>query len=391
MPWKETSKMEERQRFINSVLDGTKPFNSICIDFDISTKTGYKWYNRFKQDGYSGLQDHSKKPLSHPASLSEAIVCDLISYKLAHPGFGPKKIRELYRRLHENNVPSLSSVNRVLKRSGLVKERKRRRVTPNGRLISEIAIKSPNDLWTIDFKGWWMSKDNHRIEPFTVRDDFSRFVLGSKLLENTKTESVKKEFVELFKRYGLPKVIQSDNGSPFASRSNVRGISQLSAWLISLGIHINLSRPGKPQDNGGHERMHRDLKESVQARFRKNAKQYQADLDMWREEFNKIRPHEALDMKTPNEVFIKSNRKYSNELTIIDYPRDYMVRKVMKDGYIRINNFSLLITSALREYYVGLKVVDSHELAVYFCEVFLGIINMKTISFKPMTLEKYEK
>ena len=127
-----------------------------------------------------------------------------------------------------------------------------------------------------------MSKDNHRIEPFTVRDDFSRFVLGSKLLENTKTESVKKEFVELFKRYGLPKVIQSDNGSPFSSRSNVQGISQLSAWLISLGIHINLSRPGHPPDNGGHERMHRDLKESVPVRYRKSAKQYQFDLEYFR-------------------------------------------------------------------------------------------------------------
>lgn len=383
--------MDSRKQFINTVLENKAPFTEICLEFNISTKTGYKWYHRFKQDGYSGLQDRSKTPQSHPSSLSENVVCDLISYKLAHPRFGPKKIHELYRRLHENKVPSLSSVKRVLKRSGLVEKRPKRKMQSGGRLTHKLDINRPNDLWTIDFKGWWMSKDNHRIEPFTVRDDFSRFVLWSKLLENTKTVSVKKEFVELFKRYGLPKVIQSDNGSPFASRSNVQGISQLSAWLISLGIHINLSRPGHPQDNRGHERMHRDLKESVQVRYRKSAKQYQFDLNLWRDEFNKIRPHEALDMKTPSDVYCKSNRKYSNELIIIDYPGDYMVRKVMKDGYIKINNISLLITSALREYYVGLKVVDSHELAVYFVQVFLGIINLKTASFKPMTLEKYEK
>ena len=177
MPWKELNKMDSRKQFINTVLENKAPFTEICLEFNISTKTGYKWYHRFKQDGYSGLQDRSKTPQSHPSSLSENVVCDLISYKLAHPRFGPKKIHELYRRLHENKVPSLSSVKRVLKRSGLVEKRPKRKMQSGGRLTHKLDINRPNDLWTIDFKGWWMSKDNHRIEPFTVRDDFSRFVL----------------------------------------------------------------------------------------------------------------------------------------------------------------------------------------------------------------------
>lgn len=382
MPWKEITKMEERPRFINNILEGSRPFKDICADYGISCKTGYKWFKRFKEDGYAGLRDHSKRPLSHPYSLTEEAICDLIAFKLAHPSFGPKKILVLYSRVHGESTISLSSVNRVLSRAGLVKRRQRRRY-PSGRLTSAVSVKAPNDLWTIDFKGWWMSKDNQRIEPFTVRDAFTRYVLGSEDLLNTGTEAVKQAFIKLFNKYGLPITIQSDNGSPFAARSNVQGISSLSAWLISLGILIHHSRPGAPQDNGGHERMHRDLKESVQVRYKINAKHYQAELDLWREEFNEVRPHEAIEMKTPAQLYYKSNRKYRGEPREIDYPTDYLVRKVSKTGGIKINSQRFFITSALRGYLVGLKVVERHELAVYFAQVFLGIINMKTLSFLP--------
>jgi len=381
MPWKESTTMEERQRFINSVLERTDSFKDLCSEYNISTKTGYKWFNRFRADGYAGLQDHSKRPLNHPSRLSEEVVCDLISMKLAHSNFGPKKILELYRRINPNNQPSLSSVNRVLKRAGLVKRRKKRRVSSSGRLVSQVNIKRPNDLWTVDFKGWWMSKDRHRIEPFTVRDAFSRYVLASTHLRNTRTEAVKDMLIYLFKKYGLPNAIQSDNGSPFASKSNINGISQLSAWLISLGIIITHSRPGHPQDNGGHERMHRDLKESVQVRFRGNAKQYQAELNLWREEFNKVRPHEAIKIKTPAEVYQKSSRKYSGQPDEIAYPKEYTIRKVASSGYIKLDGQKFFISTALREYFVGLKIIESYKLAVYFAYVFLGTIDMKTLSF----------
>jgi len=384
MPWKETTPMDERRRFIHTLLESPKTFKDVCSDFHISTKTGYKWFHRFKEEGYSGLEDHSKRPLSHPSQLPEGVVCDLIAMKLAHPHFGPKKILALYQRVHPRDTPSLSSVNRVLKRAGLVKPQKKRRA-PSGRLTSQIEITQPNDLWTIDFKGWWMAANHRRVEPLTVRDAFSRFVLASQHVENTRTETVKAVFERLFKTYGLPKAIQSDNGSPFAAPRSILGISQLSAWFLTLGIRIHRSRPGHPQDNGGHERMHRDLKERVQVRFRGNVKQYQAELDLFKEEFNQVRPHEALGMKTPKEVYVPSHRKYTGQAPEIDYPSDYEVRKVSNLGFIKYNNQPFFITTALKEYMVGLKTVDTHQLAVYFTQVLLGILDLKTLSFSPET------
>lgn len=383
MPWKEVSKMEERHRFINAVLEQSDTFKNICADFNISAKTGYKWLNRFKEDGYGGLFDYSRRPHSQPGQLEEGIVCDLIALKMAHIGWGPKKIQRLFSKMHPDEAPSISSINRIFKRTGLVKKRRVRHY-PSGRLTSKVEIKQPNDLWTVDFKGWWMSADKRRIEPLTIRDAYSRYVLACEYLENTRTELVMAAFHKLFTECGLPRVVQSDNGSPFASKSNIKGISQLSAWLISLGITINRSRPGHPQDNGGHERMHRDLKESVQVRFRGNANQYQAELDLWREEFNELRPHESLDMKTPAEIYRKSERKYSGSPAEINYSTEYQIRKVADSGFIRYKGIQYFISSALRKHMVGIKVIDSAKLAVYFSEVFLGTIDLKTLSFLPV-------
>jgi len=245
MPWKERKLMEERKRFIHEIMESTRSFNATCLEFGISRKTGYKWLHRFEEGGYPGLEDQSRRPNSSPGQCVEDVVCELVKLKLAHDTWGPKKIRELYSRVHEDPIPSLSSVNRIFKRAGLVK-RRRVRTTKGGRMTNSIPILAPNAVWTIDFKGWWRVRPRDRFEPLTVRDAYSRYLLEARSLADTSTESVKQVFVCLFKEYGLPKVIHSDNGTPFAARSNVRGISQLSAWLISLGIHIHHSRPGTP-------------------------------------------------------------------------------------------------------------------------------------------------
>ena len=293
MPWKERLIMEERKSFIHAVMESKQSFNDTCLEFGISRKTGYKWLHRFEDGGYPGLEDQSRRPNSAPGQLPEGLVCELIKLKLAHSSWGPKKIQTLFGRIHGESTPSLSSVNRIFMKAGLVK-RRRVRKTSSGRMTSSIRIQSPNDVWTIDFKGWWRTRARDRFEPLTVRDAYSRYLLEARSLPDTTTASVQQAFVGLFNAYGLPRVIHSDNGAPFASRSNVRGISKLSAWLISLGIHIHHSRPGHPQDNGGHERMHKDLMEEVQVRYLGDAKLYQAELDRWRDEFNTIRPHEAL-------------------------------------------------------------------------------------------------
>jgi len=386
MPWKEMRKVESRKNFINDILESRKSFKDTCMEYGISRKTGYKWLHRFESGGYPALFDQSRRPSSSPGQLSEGMVCELVKLKLAHKNWGPKKIRELYGRIHKESIPSLSSVNRVLKKAGFVKQRKVRSIS-GGRMTNSITVKGSNDVWTVDFKGWWLTTAKQRFEPLTVRDAYSRVILEAKSLPDTTTGTVKQVFIRLFKKYGLPKMIHSDNGTPFAASSNVLGISQLSAWLISLGIHIHHSRPGHPQDNGGHERMHKDLKEEVQVRYMGDVKLYQAELDKWRKEFNEIRPHEALMMRTPIELYTPSDRKYSGSSYQIEYPVDYAVRKVSEKGRIKVKGQLYFITTALRKFMVGLKVVDSSELAVYFASVFLGKIDLETISFTPSQTE----
>jgi putative transposase len=391
MPWKERLIMEERKRFIHAVMESNGSFNDTCQEFGISRKTGYKWLHRFEEGGYPGLADQSRRPNSAPGQLPESMVCDLIKLKLAHNSWGPKKIHSLFAQIHGENTPSLSSVNRIFMKAGLVKRRRVRKTT-KGRMTSSLRIQAPNDVWTIDFKGWWRTRTRDRFEPFTVRDAYSRYLLEARSLPDTSTASVQQAFERLFKVYGLPRVIHSDNGAPFASRSNVRGISKLSAWLISLGIHIHHSRPGHPQDNAGHERMHKDLKEEVQVRYTGDAKLYQAELDTWRDEFNTLRPHESLEMKTPAEFYHPSKRKYKAAPELIEYPSDYQVRKVSACGEIKIKGNNYFITTALRKYLLGLKVVNASQMAVYFASVFLGKVDLETISFIPyqdeMSFEK---
>ena len=383
--------MEERKSFIHAVMESKQSFNDTCLEFGISRKTGYKWLHRFEDGGYPGLEDQSRRPNSAPGQLPEGLVCELIKLKLAHSSWGPKKIQTLFGRIHGESTPSLSSVNRIFMKAGLVK-RRRVRKTSSGRMTSSIRIQSPNDVWTIDFKGWWRTRARDRFEPLTVRDAYSRYLLEARSLPDTTTASVQQAFVGLFNAYGLPRVIHSDNGAPFASRSNVRGISKLSAWLISLGIHIHHSRPGHPQDNGGHERMHKDLMEEVQVRYLGDAKLYQAELDRWRDEFNTIRPHEALGMKTPADIYRPSERKYKVAPDQIEYPSAFQVRKVSAYGEIKIKGNNYFITTALRKYMLGLKVVNASQMAVYFASVFLGKVDLETVSFTPYQNEmSFEK
>ncbi len=379
--------MEERQAFMNEVLEGQKPFRALCQEYGISRTTGYKWFGRYRQDGSWGLLDRSRRPHCSPGRLEEGMVCELIRFKLAHPTWGPKKIRELYVKKHGDG-PSLSSINRVLRQVGLVKKRRKRRRVAGGRLVSQIAIKGPNDVWTMDFKGWWYSRDHRRVEPFTVRDAFSRYVLASRVLTDGKSETIQQALKEVFEEYGLPRCMQSDNGSPFGAPSAVLGISRLSAWLISLGIQIHFIRPGHPQDNGGHERMHRDLKEEVQVRFTGDWEDYQAELDLWRTTFNTQRPHEQLDMKTPSEVYRKSSRAYHGTPQEIEYPKAYRTRAVNAIGTIKLFNQGYFLTKVLRGCRVGLKVLDATSFAVYYSQVLLGRIDLSTLAFQPSTINE---
>jgi transposase InsO family protein len=256
-------------------------------------------------------------------------------------------------------------------------------IKANHRLVSRIEPTSPNDIWTVDFKGWWLTQDRHRCEPLTVRDDFSRYILTAVPLKNSRTESVKAEFERLFNVYGLPKIIRSDNGTPFASTRAVFGLSRLSVWFAALGIQLDRIKPGCPYENGGHERMHRDIRLEVQAVVKGDLDHHAASLEIWRKNFNEKRPHEALNMKTPSEIYRKSTLKYKGTPDKIDYPHNFIERKVNTTGKIVFNYQTIFITAALRGWTVGMKPINENEFNVCFANLNLGIINIETYAFEP--------
>ena len=271
---------------------------------------------------------------------------------------------------------------RVFDKAGLVKRKRVKRVNPSQNLLRQIIQPdNPNDVWTIDFKGWWYSLDNNKCLPLTIRDEKSKFIHEIRLMKDQTTDAVKDVFVNIFKKYGLPKVIRSDNGSPFAAYNSPLGLSRLSVWWMSLGIIPDRIKPGCPYQNGGHERMHRDLKMEVQKQYKVNLSLYQTIINEWRTKFNTIRPHEALDYKTPAEVYRPSPIKYDGDVDEILYPYNFESRKVSSSGYIKIKNTSIFITSALAGYNVGLELQGDDRLSVWFNKFLIGEINLHSFSF----------
>jgi len=329
MAWKETQEMDQRIEFaMRAVSAGS--FSELCREYGISRKTGYKWRERFVAKGMEGMEEESRRPQSHSAELGEEVVCRIVRFKAAHSHWGARKIRELYRRKYGAELPSESSFKRVLERAGLTKKRRRQSQEQSGRLEAEVEVSAPNDLWTVDFKGWWRGGEGRRVEPLTVRDAKSRFLLELYMVENAKTETVGARFEKLFESHGLPGAIRSDNGTPFACSHSLLGITRLSAWWLALGIDLVRGRPGCPQDNGGHERMHLDVYRELE---KGRGISEQAAFDMWREEFNTERPHEALGMATPAEVYCPSERTYRGTPEWIDYG-GMETRRVPTNGMI---------------------------------------------------------
>ena len=352
----------------------TLNFRALCQEYGVSTKTGYKWKERFIQEGLEGMADWSRRPKGSPEQLPEGQVCEIVRLKLAHLSWGPRKIRELYLRRH-GEVASESTFKRVLERAGLTQKRRRRRATQTGRLCSERRASAANEVWTVDFKGWWRSW-GRRCEPLTVRDEYSRYVLELRAMANAQTKTVRKSFERLFERVGLPQAIRSDNGSPFASVHGLFGLSRLSAWWVALGIDLERGRPGHPQDNAAHERMHLDVSREIEAL----GQSAQEELDLWRETFNYERPHEALGMRCPGEVYLCSDRKYEGTPEDLDYPQ-MCHRRVSAQGAIKLDGQSLFLSSALANWSVGLKPIAQDVLEVWFGRLLLGQIELVTSSF----------
>ena len=380
MPWPIQDVNTIRREFVTKALLQDASLAALCREFGISRKTGYKWRARALAEGLVGLGEHSRRPRNSPTELPETTVCRLIQLKLRHAHWGPKKISQLYGR-QSAEVPSVSSVHRVLARAGLVHQRRRRRAPEPTRISVGAVAHAPNQVWTVDFKGWWQLGNQQRCEPLTVRDAFSKFVLAVRSVPAANTASVRAEFERLFEAYGLPQVIKSDNGAPFASAAAPLGLSRLSAWWVALGIELDRSRPAHPQDNGAHERLHRDLASELASQVQPDLASQQAAFDPWREEFNWVRPHEALAGRSPGEVYRKSSRPVPPAPLGLDYGKGFFLRKVSANGTIRWHGLHLMISTTLAGWPLGLRYQDADHLEVWFAHLRLGHIELSTATF----------
>ena len=366
--------MEERVRFVLRRLDG-EPMSDLCREFGISRKTGYKIFERYQEDGFEAIRDRSRRPVRYAHQLPETVERMIVRAKQDKPNWGARKIRELLvRRLPGDvKVPATSTIHAVMDRNGLVKRmRRRRRAT--GTPLSAGA--DPNDLWCVDFKGEFKLGSGRYCYPLTVTDHAARFVLMCEAMESVREEPAILEFEQLFRERGLPKGIRSDNGVPFASPNGLYNLSRLSVWWLRLGIEIERIKPGRPQQNGRHERMHRTLKQEATRPAAANFLQQQGKFDAFMSEFNNERPHEALGMKMPAEVYVASNRPYAG-LPELDYPfhdRDILVTCC---GRICMHRKKINISTVLAGQRLGIKEVDDGIWLVSFMHYDLGYIDLE--------------
>lgn len=379
MPWPTVTMNESRREFVRRGQEPDANITQLCLEYGISRKTGYKWLRRSRQDGLRGLSERSRRPHRNAQQLDESTVCALGKLKLAHPRWGPKKIRLLYAKLH-GTAPSVSSCHRILSKLGLVQPRKRRVRRPWTSLTAATAVRAANDLWTVDFKGWWRLRDGQRCDPLTVCDAYSKYVLAAAVVPTMGVAAVRAVFAQLFTVFGLPRAIRSDNGVPFAMTGAPLGLSQLAAWWISLGIDPIRGRPGCPQDNGAHERMHGDIAAEISAHVQSDRSAQQAALDIWRREYNDVRPHETLRGRTPAEVYRKSQRRYQEIRP--EYGPGYQVRKISAAGAIRYDSQQLFISRAIAGHEVGLRLTTDLKYEVWLYHLLIGIIDPQTCAFQ---------
>lgn len=363
--------MDQKTQFIADYLRHTLDMTEICELYGISRKTGYKWIDRYLKRGPQGLEDQSRQSRNHPNQIAEEIVAALLQARQRHPTWGAKKLLTIIEKQHPMwTLPARATVCDILSRHGLVSKKHRRRVIGHPGKPTK-PILAPNDVWCVDFKGQFKTGDGLYCYPLTVTDGYSRYLLGCQGLLSTSVAEAKPVFTRLFKEYGLPTRIRSDNGVPFATNTLAR-LSSLSAWWVRLGILPELIEPGKPQQNGRHERMHRTLKAETTRPPAANRRAQQRKFNRFLEEFNEERPHEALDMATPTSVYAISKRIMPDKLPPLEYPDRFEVRYVSANGGIRWNKDWVNVSITCAGEYVGLEEIDDGVWNVYFGPLKLG-------------------
>jgi transposase InsO family protein len=372
--------MDERLRFVARLLEGEN-MSGVCREFGISRPTGYKIFNRYKDLGYQGLLDRSRRPYRHANKLPFQLESAIIRLRAEHPSWGAAKIREkLLRAFPMVPAPAKSTVHAVLDRNGLVERRKRRRHKPQGTSLTDPA--SPNQLWCTDFKGEFMLGNRQYCYPLTITDYSSRYLLACESLESTKSSFAFSVFERTFKDFGLPAAIRSDNGAPFASPNALFGLSRLSVWWLRLGIAIERIKPGNPQQNGRHERMHLTLKKEATKPASFNFLQQQSRFDEFIEVYNHQRPHAAIGMHYPGEVYTPSPRPFRHP-DPPEYPFHDRTVCVTRCGRICIGKRKISLSQVFSGQLVGIREVDEKIWLVSFLDFDLGYFDEKEGRVEP--------
>lgn len=366
MSWKMTNIINERMKFVVLAQEKSANKAALCREFGITRTCGYKWVKRFKKKGLKGLQDQSRRPLHFKDGTPAHFICEIVRLRKSHPTWGGRKIRAKLQSIFEK-TSTARTIDRILVRCGLVMKRREVRK----KIQRSFEVQTPtecNDIWTVDLKGWWKTLDGQRVEPFTLRDAFSKFVLAIQAIQKKDIQTAKAIFIEVFSLYGLPLAILCDNGTPWAFHRGLCGLTRLSVWWMKLGICPIFIPLGSPQYNGAHERLHLDMMRELESSPATSVRHEQDRFDDWRWDYNHERPHQALQDKCPANVYRKSRIKYTSQLEDIQwqYPPHFHLRRVLVTGKVNWKGKTPFLSKAIANETVAFEIINGKKMNIWF-------------------------